>query len=100
MILLNKQLKQPAVETIESAIDMIKKMPLIDTPAFQFEKIRSLNSLKATLRQIQEQKVSPVDKLKAELDEAVQDEDYERAAELRDRIQALQDGSPAHDDEQ
>ena len=92
MISLNRQLKSAAVDIIESAIDMIKKMPNVDTPAFQFEKIRSINSLKATLKQIQEQKVSPLDKLRADLEQAVESEDYETAAEIRDRIRALEGG--------
>jgi hypothetical protein len=91
MISLNRQLKSAAVDIIESAIDMIKKMPNIDTPAFQFEKIRSINSLKATLKQIQEQKVSPLDKLRSDLEQAVESEDYETAAQIRDRIRALED---------
>lgn len=102
MINLSNQLKVAAAEIIESAIESIKKMPNIDTPAFQFEKIRSINSLRSTLRQIKEQKVSPLDGLRVELDTAVENEDYERAAELRDRIQELQDSGaearPLHDD--
>jgi hypothetical protein len=98
MISLNQQLKTAAVQIIESAIDVIKRMPNIDTPAFQFEKIRSINSLRATLKQIQEQKVSPLDKLRAELDRAVDDEDYETAARLRDRIQDIEHGESVHDD--
>ncbi len=92
MISLNHQLKSAAVDIIESAIDAIKKMPNIDTPAFQFEKIRSINSLKATLKQVQEQRVSPVDALRADLEVAVESEDYEAAAEIRDRIRALEGG--------
>jgi len=98
MISLSRQLKAAAMEIIESAIDVIKKMPNVDTPAFQFEKIRSINSLKATLKQIQEQKVSPLDKLKAELDRAVEDEDYETAARIRDRIRELEGAQGLHDD--
>ena len=98
MTSLNQQLKTAATEIIESAIDVIKKMPNIDTPAFQFEKIRSINSLRATLKQIQEQRISPLDKLRGELDEAVDQEDYERAAQLRDRIRDLESDERIHDD--
>ena len=61
----------------------------IDTPAFQFERVRSLNYLKATLKQIHEKKASPADGLKVELQSAIDEEDYERAAALRDRIREL-----------
>jgi protein-arginine kinase activator protein McsA len=43
----------------------------------------------ARLKQVLEQKVSPLDRLKRELETAVEEEDYERAAELRDRIRSL-----------
>ena len=64
----------------------------IDTPAFQFEKVRSLNYLKATLKQIHEKKASPADALKSQLAEAIDEEDYERAAVLRDRIREISTG--------
>ena len=56
--------------------------------------MRSLNYLKATLKQIHEKQDSPTDPLKVELEKAVDDEDYERAAELRDRIRDLEAGAP------
>ena len=98
MISLNRQLTSAAVDIIESAIEVIKKMPPIDTPAFQFEKIRSINSLRATLKQVKEQKVSPLDRLKAELDAAVESEEYEHAARLRDQIRDLEKVEHLHDD--
>ena len=90
MISLNKQLKDVAAQILESAIELIKKMPNIESPAFQFEKLRSLHSLQTTLRQIRKKKISPVAKLKSELDQAVEEENYERAAELRDKIRQIE----------
>ncbi|MGA2976002.1 MAG: UvrB/UvrC motif-containing protein [Spirochaetia bacterium] len=98
MISLHKEMKSAAVDILQNAISAIEDMHEIDTPAFQFERVRSLNYLKATLKQIHEKKDSPVDALKAELASAIDDEDYERAASLRDRIRALgadQEGSLA-----
>jgi hypothetical protein len=89
MISLHQQLKSAAREILESAIEEIEHMPNIDTPAFQFERIRSLKYLRSTLKQVLEQKISPLDHLKKELDVAIEEENYERAAELRDRIRAL-----------
>jgi len=57
--------------------------------------VRSLNYLKATLKQIHEKEQSPLDPLKVELEKALDDEDYERAAELRDRIRDLEAEVPA-----
>src|SRR5574341_771143 len=56
----------------------------------RISRIRSLNYLKATLKQIHDKKPSPIDGLKVELDQAVEEEDYERAARLRDRIRAIE----------
>ena len=89
MVSLHKQLKAAANEIIESAINEIENMPNIDTPAFQFERVRSLNYLKSTLKQLIEQMITPLDRLNIELDVAVQEENYERAAELRDKIRHL-----------
>jgi hypothetical protein len=89
MISLHQQLKAAAKEILESAIEEIENMPNIDTPAFQFERIRSLKYLRSTLKQVLEQKVSPLDNLKKELDAAVEEENYELAAELRDKIRTL-----------
>ena len=89
MISLHKELKSAAEDILSSAIAAIEEMHDIDTPAFQFERVRSLNYLKATLKQIHEKKASPADSLKVELQTAIDDEDYERAASLRDRIREL-----------
>ncbi len=98
MISLNQQLKSVAAQILESAIDLIQNMPTIETPAFKFEKLRSLHSLKSTLKQIIGKHGSPLDKLKEELNKAVEIENYERAAELRDQIEELETEESLHDD--
>jgi hypothetical protein len=89
MLSLHGEMKAAAKQILESAIEEIEKMPAIDTPAFQFERIRSLNYLRSTLKQVLDKKISPLDRLKQELDAALEEENYERAAELRDRIRTL-----------
>jgi len=89
MLSLKKELITVAVKIIESAIEVIQKMPDVDTTSYQFEKIRSIHSLKATLKQIKKQKPSPVDRLELELERAIDAEEYEKAAELRDKIEEL-----------
>jgi hypothetical protein len=90
MISLHKEMKDAAEDIITSAIRAIEGMNEIDTPAFQFERVRSLNYLKATLKQIHEKKDSPVETLKGELRTAIDEEDYEKAAALRDRIREFE----------
>ncbi|MFW5716203.1 MAG: UvrB/UvrC motif-containing protein [Spirochaetota bacterium] len=61
----------------------------IDTPAFQFERVRSVNYLRSTLEQIDDAPDDPVARLREELEAAVEQENYERAAQLRDHIRGL-----------
>ena len=95
MISLHKEMKSAAEEILNGAISTIEDMRDIDTPAFQFERVRSLNYLKATLKQIHDKKDSPIEALKTELATAIDEEDYERAAALRDRIREFDVGDPA-----
>ena len=90
MILLHHEMRTTAKEVLESAINTIETMPEIDTPAFQFERIRSVNYLKSTLKQVTEQNGNPLEKLHTDLERAVKEENYELAAELRDRIRDLE----------
>ncbi len=83
------QLKEAAQSILEKAIEEINGMQEVDSPAFQFEKIRSVNYLNKALKQIQKQEPDPARKLEIELEEAVAEEDYERAAELRDKLKEM-----------
>ncbi len=74
---------------LEEAIEAIESMKDMDTPAFEFERVRSVNYLRSALEQIDDTPDDPVDSLKKELATAVQQENYERAAELRDHIREL-----------
>jgi hypothetical protein len=94
MISLHKEMKSAAEDILQAAISAIEDMGEIDTPAFQFERVRSLNYLKATLKQIHDKKDSPTEMLKTELQQAVEAEDYEQAAALRDRIRAIDVSEP------
>ncbi len=89
MISLNDNLREVAQHIIESAIEEIETLSDIEAPAFQFERIRSLNYLQTAVKQIGELSPSVVAQLERELKDAVAAEDYERAAELRDRIREL-----------
>ena len=89
MSLMQQKQNQEARTVLEQAIDVIQEMKEVDTPAFQFERVRSVNYLRSALEQLEEVPNDPVTRLKRELQDAVQAEDYERAARLRDHIQEL-----------
>lgn len=78
-----------AREIIDKAVAEIQSLEKIDSPAFQFERVRSVNYLRSAREQLSDKKPDPRKKLEAQLQQAVDDEDYERAAELRDRIREL-----------
>jgi hypothetical protein len=90
MLLVQKKENAEARGVLKKAIDEIKSLSEIDSPAFQFEKIRSINYMKTALKQIENQGENPAEELKLELERAVQEENYEKAAELRDRLQGMQ----------
>lgn len=89
MIKIQKKLKNAAREILTSAIDIIQGIPDINTPTFKIEKHRSLDSLRTTLLEISGGDFSDIEKMEIELSRAVEEENYERAAELRDQIQKL-----------
>ena len=89
MVSMNRELLMTARDLLEAAIKDIETMPDVDTPTFEVERMRSLSVLRSTLKQVLERKPSPVAQLKVQLDEAVADENYELAAELRDRIRGI-----------
>ena len=79
-----------ARDTLQRAIDEIGALEEVDTPTYHYERLRSLQYLRTALKQIKPPAQSMREKLNTALDEAVEQEAYERAAELRDRIHALQ----------
>ncbi len=98
MLFLHQHLKTAAREILEGAIESIRSLPEVDTPSFQFERIRSLDYLESALKQVHEKKPGPVEALEEELAKAVDEEDYERAAMLRDRIGELSAETPDQDE--
>lgn len=90
MVLLGEGRNPQACEVVEQAIENVRRLPEVDTPTFHFERVRSLQYLRAALRNFKTRKVRPpVDRLRLELRNAVNNEEYERAAQLRDRIRDL-----------
>ena len=90
MVLLGEGQNPQACAILERAIENVRRLPEVDTPTFHFERVRSLQYLRAALREIKANKVRPpVDRLRLELRDAVNNEEYERAAQLRDRIRDL-----------
>jgi len=76
----------------DEAVSLIESLEEIDRPAFQFEQVRSVNYLRALQKKTTNQGSehdSTADRLEKELREAVEREDYEQAARLRDQIRRV-----------
>ncbi len=89
MISLQKNVKELARDILESAIVTLKSLPEVDSSIFLMEKSRSINYLETALKQLGYCKSDSIDCMKRELLAAVESEDFEKAAELRDRIKQL-----------
>lgn len=90
MLHLGAENSDGARDALQDAIDDIGALDEVDTPTYHYERLRSLQYLRTALKQIKARKPTVLERLNAALDRAVEQEAYERAAELRDRIHALQ----------
>ena len=89
MLSIQNDVKDVAESIVRQAIGRIEELEDIDSPTFRFEKARSVTYLQSALRQMDKQPLNQKDELKMELEKAVENEEYERAAELRDRLRKM-----------
>ncbi|MBI4662278.1 MAG: UvrB/UvrC motif-containing protein [Verrucomicrobia bacterium] len=79
-----------ALEIIQTTISNIHSLPEMEDETFKIERRRSLAALRELAGQIQKTKpVSELERLEQDLRGAIETQQFERAAELRDRIRAL-----------
>lgn len=90
MLLVQQGSIPEAIVCLKTAIQEIENLEVQPSAVFQFERSRSLSYLNSTLEQLNSQDDNPVADLEKELKEAVESENYERAAMLRDRIRNMQ----------
>ena len=84
-----------AVDTVKEAIAAIEALERMEEcPTFDVERDRSLEVLRSLEAEIGSTRpLSEMEQLQKELQEAVEEEDYEHAAELRDMIQLFETGA-------
>jgi len=79
-----------ALQIARDAITRIEALPEQENETFQYERQRSLEALQDLIQQIEQtQPLSEMELLERELHQAVEAEEFERAATLRDRIRLL-----------
>lgn len=94
MLELEKGLFERALTLLHGAIDQIESLPDIDDETFQFERQRSLLALRELVMQIDKNRpLSELERLERQLKRAIETQQFERAAELRDRIRSLRNKS-------
>ena len=90
MLELERNAYDIASTILGSAISKIEGLEELDDETFVFERERSLTGLRTLLDQIQKNKpLSDVERLEHQLRRAIERQEFERAAQLRDRIRDL-----------
>jgi hypothetical protein len=81
---------EEAMKIVGDATTSIESLEEMDNPTFKFERERSLHALRELAVQLERDRpLTELERLERELKKAVESEQFERAARLRDRIKAL-----------
>jgi excinuclease UvrABC helicase subunit UvrB len=90
MLELEKQAFNKALRIVNLAIENIKGLASMEDETFKFERERSLAALQELAEQIQQkQPRSELERLEQELRRAIDAQEFEEAAKLRDRLREL-----------
>lgn len=90
MMELEKKNYDRALRLANDAIRTIEALPEMEEESFQFERERSLTALKELADQVRKNRpLSELEQLEHQLRRAVERQEFERAAQLRDRIRLL-----------
>jgi len=95
MLELENHRPDSALKIVRNTIDKIEALENIENPTFKFERDRSLTALQELAKQIEKARpVSAAERLESELHKAVDAQEFERAAVLRDQIRDLKKKVP------
>jgi hypothetical protein len=90
MLELEKNSHEKALALANEAIQKIQGLDEVEDETFQFERDRSLGALRELAAQIQKNRpMTELERLEHQLRRAVERQEFERAAELRDKIRQL-----------
>jgi hypothetical protein len=96
LMTLEKGAHQQALEAVQAAIRRIEDLEELEDETFVFERARSLDALRELVAQIQQARpVSALERLEKQLRRAIDRQEFERAAELRDRLREMKSRQPA-----
>ena len=90
MLELEKNAYDEAAKITREAIRAIESLDDLEDDTFKFERERSLTALRELVSQIQKNRPpSQLERLEHQLRRAIDKQEFERAARLRDRIREL-----------
>ena len=90
MLAVEKNACDKALRLVDDAVGKIKALEEIDDDTFKFERERSQLALRELAQQIRKnQPLSELERLEHQLRRAIERQEFERAAELRDRLREL-----------
>jgi hypothetical protein len=90
MLELETRSYEKALRVTNEAIEKIERLDELDDETFKFERDRSLNAMRELAEQIQKNRpLSEIEKLEHQLQRAIDRQEFERAAQLRDKIREL-----------
>jgi hypothetical protein len=90
MLELDKGAYDKALRTVNETVEKIEALEELDDDTFQFECQRSLTALRELASQIRTNRpLSELERLEHQLRRAIEAQEFERAAQLRDRLREL-----------
>jgi hypothetical protein len=90
MLTLDAQNYDKALSVAKEAVAKIQALEEMDDETFKFERERSLGAMQELVAQVQKNRpLSELEQLEHQLRRAIERQEFERAAQLRDRIRAL-----------
>jgi hypothetical protein len=90
MLELETRSYEKALRITNESIQKIEELEELDDDTFKFERERSLTAMRELAEQIQKNRpLSEIEKLEHQLQRAIDRQEFERAAQLRDRIRDL-----------
>lgn len=93
MVFLKEEDHEAARTVLGEALSQLQGMEDLDSPIFFFEKLRSISYLTTVSAEIEEMEAGPAARLRAQLQSALEKENYEKAAEIRDMLRRLSQDS-------
>jgi hypothetical protein len=97
MLALENDQHREAIQFVSDAIEAIENLSLDKNPTFEYERERSLTTLREFFEEIETTRpLSEMERLERDLQQAVERQEFEKAATIRDRIKRARQQTENH----